>query len=251
MTVEETRLAAAADPLVEEEKRVAGEAAAALVHSGMKVGLGTGSTICYTIEALGRMCQSGALTDLVVVATSERTATLARGLGLPVRNLSDLIELDMTIDGADEVDPQMQLIKGLGGALLREKIVASSSSRLVVVVDRHKLVKKLGTTAPVPVEVDAFAAKATQMKLGELPRCTPVPRLTADGSPYRTDGGHAIIECYFQDGIDDAPELERAIRSIPGALECGLFLGMAKKVIVGAPDTALQMELGGELRPLA
>jgi len=237
--------------LQDDEKRIAGEAAATFVRSGMKLGLGTGSTMYFTIQALGRRVQAGQLKDLIMVPTSEHTATLAGTLGMPSSNLSDVLELDLTIDGADEVDPQMQLIKGLGGALLREKIVASSSKRMLVVIDSHKLVKKLGTQAPLPVEVDPFAWKATQQKLGALSGCTPVLRVTTDGATFHTDGGHYIFDCHFKHGIDDAPALERAIKSIPGALECGLFIGIAKQVIVGAPDRALQMELGGTLQPVS
>lgn len=258
MTVDGERAASEKTPsasgaalaLIEREKQIAGEAAASVVQSGMKIGLGTGSTVYFTIETLGRMVKSGQLTDLITVATSERTATLARGLGMVASNLSDVLDLDLTIDGADEVDPQMHLIKGLGGALLREKIVASSSKRMLVVVDSHKLVKKLGTQAPVPVEVEPFAWRATQMKLAALAGCDAQLRITPDGNAFRTDGGHYIVDCHFKGGIDDPPTLERAIREIPGALECGLFVNLAKMVVVGTPERAMQMELGGALRPI-
>jgi ribose 5-phosphate isomerase A len=236
--------------LIEREKRMAGEAAAGFVQAGMKVGLGTGSTIYFTIEALGRRWQAGELEGMVAVATSERTTAQASRLGLPVRDLSDVMTLDLTIDGADEVDPAMHLIKGLGGALLREKIVASSGPRMVVVVDSHKLVKRLGTIAPVPVEVDPFGWKATLEKLSRLPGCAPKLRMAADGTPYRTDGGHRIVDCAFAQGIDDPAALERAIQAIPGALECGLFIGIASRVVVGGPERALEMVAGGEIRPL-
>lgn len=235
---------------VEQLKKAAGEAAATLVRPGMKIGLGTGSTIYFTIEAIGRMHKEGALDGIVTVATSERTATQARGLGLPVRDLSDVLTLDITIDGADEVDPSMHLVKGLGGALLREKIVASSSTEMIVVVDRGKLVTRIGTRSPVPVETDPFGWKATQEKLAHL-GCDPRLRLTADGAPLRTDGGHYVLDCYFAEGVDDPVALERAINLIPGALDCGLFIGMARRVLVGSNEGVLEMALGGQLKPFA
>lgn len=234
---------------IERQKQMAGEAAASFVRPGMKVGLGTGSTVYFTIESLGRRWKAGELSGIETVATSERTAGQARSLGLPVRDLSDVLTLDVTIDGADEVDPDMQLIKGLGGALLREKIVASSSASMIVVVDSKKLVKRMGTLAPVPVEVDPFGWKATREKLSRLSGCHPTLRKAADGNAYRTDGGHFIVDCHFAVGLDDPPGMERAIKAIPGALECGLFIGIAKRVIVGGPEHALEMALGGELRP--
>lgn len=235
---------------VDRLKEAAGEAAATLVRSGMKVGLGTGSTIAYTIEAIGRMFQNGDIDDIVTVATSERTAIQARTLGLPVRDLSDVGALDITIDGADEVDPAMILVKGLGGALLREKIVASSSAEMIVVVDRNKLVARIGTRAPIPVETDPFGWKATQAKLARL-GCEPRLRMASADVPFRTDGGHLVLDCHFPQGVDDAAALERAIHLIPGALECGLFVGIARRVIVGAEDQVLEMHLGGDLRPFA
>ncbi len=233
-----------------QSKKMAGEAASSFVKPGMKVGLGTGSTIYFTIQALGQAFREGRLDGLETVATSERTATLASSLGLVVRDLSDLPTLDVTIDGADEVDPALHLVKGLGGALLREKIVASSSARMIVVVDSGKLVNRLGTRAPVPVEVDSFGWKATALKLAHLDACAPVMRLDPHGAPYRTDGGHYILDCHFAGGIDDAAALERAIDAIPGVVESGLFIGLASRVLVGDETRALEFVAGAGLQAL-
>jgi ribose 5-phosphate isomerase A len=222
------------DSLVERLKQAAGESAARLVKPGMKLGMGTGSTVYYTIVAVGEAWQRGDLPGLTVVPTSERTATLARKYDLPLVDLSDCPTLDLTIDGADEVDPDLQLIKGLGGALLREKIVAFASRAMVVVVDGKKPTARLGTLAPLPVEVDPFGWRATEVHLGGL-GSEPTLRVR-DGAPYRTDGGHYIIDCRFADGIPDPRSLQQRLRSIAGVLECGLFVDIAKYVIVAHED---------------
>ena len=223
----------------EQQKQAVGQAAAALVRSGMRVGLGTGSTAKHLVDALGVAMHEGRLRDIVAVATSRRTAEQAKSLGIPLADLSDVITLDITLDGADEVDPELDLIKGLGGALLREKIVACASETMVVMVDHTKLVERLGTKAPVPVEVEPFGYKATMRALEGL-GCRPVLRMEGD-VPYRTDGGHLCVDCRFH-GIDDPRGLDNAIRIIPGAIETGLFVGIARKVLVGHPS--------GEVRTL-
>lgn len=217
--------------VIARDKQAAGESAARLVRPGMKVGLGTGSTVHHTIVAVGEAWRRGELDGLKVVPTSEATAALSRQYGLQLVDLSDYPELDLTVDGADEVDPQMQLLKGAGGALLREKIVARASRAMVVVVDSKKVTSKLGTLAALPVEVDPFGWKATQRHLARL-GCDTRLRLGADGSAYRTDGGHHIIDCRWAAGIDHAEALQERIRRIPGALECGLFVGIAQHVII-------------------
>lgn len=214
-------------------KKAAGYAAAGFVKSGMRVGLGTGSTAFFAVQAVGEAWLAGALRDLVVVATSERTAAQSRGYNLPLKDLSEVGALDITIDGADEVDDHLTLIKGAGGALLREKIVACASTEMVVVVDPSKLVQRLGSRYPVPVEVEPFGWQVTLRQLGTL-GCEPVLRLNADGTPYRTDGGHYTVDCRFAE-IPDAAALETSIKAFPGALECGLFVGIAKRVVVGEP----------------
>lgn len=219
------------DPRTAAKRRAALEAVD-LVRSGMVLGLGTGSTVRYAIEELGRRISRGELRDVVGVPTSTATGRLAREAGVPLVALNDRPAVDLTIDGADEVDPQRNLIKGHGGALLWEKIVAWASRRLVIVVDRSKLVDRLGATRALPVEVVAFGWRVNQRALREL-GCDPRLRLGSDGSPYTTDEGHYLLDCHFQDGIADPPALEREIKSIPGVVETGLFLGFDPQVIVG------------------
>lgn len=216
----------------EQQKQAVGKAAAALVRPGMRVGLGTGSTARYLVDALGEAWKEGRLQGIVAVPTSRRTADQARGYGIPLADLSDVVTLDLTIDGADEVDPELDLIKGLGGALLREKIVACSSEMMVVMIDHTKLVERLGMKAPVPVEVEPFGFKSTVRALEGL-GCRATLRMDGD-VPYRTDGGHLCVDCRFE-RIDDPRGLDNAIRVIPGALETGLFVGIARLVLVGDP----------------
>lgn len=215
------------------QKREAGVHAATFLRDGMRVGLGTGSTVRHLLEEIAARRRRGELGDLIGVPTSEDTARRAAALGIPLATLAELPHLDLTIDGADEVDPNLDLIKGLGAALLREKIVAAASDRLVVIVDESKLVERLGTRAPLPVEVDPFGEPVQYAYLRSL-GCEPVLRLGSDGEPLVTDGGHHILDCRFPGGIEDARALELAIRSRPGVLETGLFIGMADHVVVAA-----------------
>lgn len=228
-------------------KRAAGRAAVIHVRSGMRLGLGTGSTAFYAVEAIGERWQAGTLRDVVVVPTSEQTEAQARSYGLPIRDLSEVLALDVVIDGADEIDPAMNLVKGRGGALLREKIVARASALMVVVADASKVVRRLGGVR-LPVEVEPFGWKVTETQLASL-GCDARLRLTAAGAPARTDGGHFTIDCQF-DGIDDPFELESAIKRFPGALECGLFLGLARHVLIGSAEGVLHMRADGSLAPL-
>jgi ribose 5-phosphate isomerase A len=198
----------------------------------MVLGLGTGSTVRYAIEEIGRRVSRGELSDIVGIATSKATERIAGSMGIPLVALNDRPTVDLTIDGADEVDPDRNLIKGHGGALLREKIVASASRRLVIVVDRSKLVDRLGITRAVPVEVVAFGWRVNQRALGEL-GSEPVLRLGPDGSPYTTDEGHYILDCRFNGGISDPQALEIEIKRCPGVVETGLFVGFDPEVIVG------------------
>ena len=212
----------------EDEKRLAGEAAVELVGHGMVVGLGTGSTVRYFLEGLGKRVQEGL--KVVGVPTSIQTERIALQVGVGVGTLEDHPQLDLAVDGADEVDPRLDLIKGLGGALFREKIVARASKRFVVVVDSSKVVKKLGESTPVPVEVHVFGWKATMAWLGEL-GC--VPTLRKSGmNPYITDNGNFIFDCAFGP-ISDPSALEERINNVPGAVQNGIFAGMADLVIVG------------------
>ncbi|MFQ5919531.1 MAG: ribose-5-phosphate isomerase RpiA [Thermoplasmata archaeon] len=219
-----------------ELKRMAAEAAADRVQDGMVLGLGTGSTVRYAIEAVGKRVAEG--WDLVGVPTSRATARLAEELQIPLTTLDTHPSLDLTIDGADEVDPRLNLIKGLGGALLREKIVAAASEAFLVVVDEGKLVEGLGERAPLPVEILPFGARRTQGRLEAL-GCEPTLRRD-DGTPFRTDNGNYVIHCRF-DGIADPVELARRLKELPGVIEHGLFLGMAETVFVGTAEGVREM----------
>ncbi len=215
-------------------KRAAGVEAAELVESGMRLGLGTGSTVAHLLVALAEKLSRGALTDVVGVPTSLRTAREARELNIPLTSLTETPVLDLTIDGADEVDPALNVIKGLGGALLREKMVAQASRRLAIMVDDGKMVPALGTRCPVPVEVVQFGWEVHGPFM-ESCGADPVLRVGSDGEPMVTDNGNYIIDCHFAGGIDDAEGFERAIRARAGVVESGLFLGMATEVLVGGP----------------
>ena len=215
-------------------KKAAAEKAVEQVKSGMVLGLGTGSTARYAVEKIGQLWQAGHLKDIVGVPTSEGTATLARQYGLPLATLDEQPTLDLVIDGADEVDPELNLIKGLGGALLREKMVVMAAERFVVVVDESKLVEKLGTHAPLPVEVVQFGWK-TQGRWLEQLGCQPARR-GGDEEPYVTDNCNYIIDCTFPYGIDDPAALSAVLRARIGLVEHGLFLRMASQVIVARAE---------------
>ncbi len=208
-------------------KKTAGEYAVKYVKSGMVVGLGTGSTVSFTIKKLGAMVAEGL--DIVGIPTSRESESLASSLGIVLSTLKDHPEVDITIDGADEVDPNLDLIKGMGGALLREKVVATVSRTEVIVVDESKLVNALGTKSPLPVEVVAFGWQAAKRKVEEL-GCTAALR-EKGGKPYVTDNGNLILDCRFE-SISEPRELERELNNIAGVVENGLFVGIADTVIV-------------------
>jgi ribose 5-phosphate isomerase A len=212
-------------------KKATAEAAAKLVQTGMIVGLGTGSTAAFVVSELGRRVAQESL-RIVGIPTSERTAEQARSLKIPLATLAEHTEIDLTIDGADEVERgTLFLIKGHGGALLREKIVAAASKRMVVVADETKLVERLGTNFTVPVEVVPFGWQATERKLRQL-GANPKLRLSADNKPYVTDGGHYIVDCEY--GPMQAPkEVAHHLDHVVGTVEHGLFLGFASQVFVG------------------
>lgn len=219
----------------DEHKRAAAEAAAALVEDGMAIGLGTGSTAYFAIETLIRRVREGL--RILAIATSERSAAQARDGGIPLTSFADHPRLDLTIDGADEIETgSLNLIKGLGGALLREKIVASASDRLIIVADAPKLVDRLGGTAPVPVEVVPFGWETTAVRLRRL-GTEPALRRDAAGQPFRTDGGNLILDCRFG-SIEDPAGLDQAIVRIVGVVETGLFIGMANLALV-ATDSGI------------
>jgi ribose 5-phosphate isomerase A len=212
-------------------KKAAAEEAAKLVESGMVVGLGTGSTASYVVSELGRrVAEEGLL--IVGIPTSERTAEQARSLKIPLTTLAEHTEIDLTIDGADEVERgTLYLIKGHGGALLREKIVAAASKRMAVVADETKLVERLGTHLSVPVEVVPFGWQATERKLRNLGG-NPALRLGANNKPYVTDGKHYIMDCAFGP-IPEPKEVAHHLDHVVGTVEHGLFLGFASRAFIG------------------
>jgi ribose 5-phosphate isomerase A len=215
-------------------KQQAAEHTLEYIQSSMALGLGTGSTAKYMLQGLAARLRDGRLRDIVGVPTSEGTAALARELGVPLTTLEAHPRLDLAIDGADEIDPALNVIKGLGGALLREKIVAASADRFIIVGDETKLVARLGVRAPVPVEVIPFGLPLCERRLAAL-GCVPTLRRAADGDPFRTDEGNVILDCRFGP-IDDAPALAAAVHAIPGVVDHGLFLGMAALALVAGPS---------------
>lgn len=217
--------------MVDSRKLAAAEAAATLVEDGMTVGLGSGSTASLAVTAVGRRVAQGL--RIVAIPTSEATAAQARALGIPLVTLEERSRIDLTIDGADEVERgSLDLVKGLGGALLREKIVAAVTARLVIVADESKLVDRLGAGGlPIPVEVVPFGWQVTAGRLRALGAAW-TQRLTAAGQPFVTDGGHLILDCRFQN-LDSARALQPRLDAMIGVVEHGLFLGMTAEAIVG------------------
>ncbi len=205
------------------------ERALELVPSDSRIGLGSGHAAQSFVTALGERVRKGGL-RVQGVPTSEETAVLARQEGIPLLTLAEAGILDLTVDGADEVDPNLDLIKGYGRAMVREKIIAASSRRLIILATDEKLVPRLGTRGKLPVEVMPFALPLCQRRLGDL-GCRPVPWSDGDGL-LRTDNGNYILDCQI-DPIADPPRLESNIRAIPGVAGTGLFLGMADTVLVG------------------
>lgn len=215
---------------VDRLKAVAANAAAALVEDGLIVGLGSGSTASLAVSMLGRRVAEGL--RIIGIPTSQQTEREARRLGIPLSTLAEHDHIDVTIDGADQVDAgQLNLLKGRGGALLREKIIASASEQLIIVIDETKLVDRLGVNGAVAVEVVPFAWHTTARRLQSL-GASLVRRTTREGQPFITDGGHYILDCAFG-AIDDPERLQRQLDRTVGVVEHGLFLGMASRVIVG------------------
>jgi ribose 5-phosphate isomerase A len=212
----------------EAEKEAAGRAAAQLVREGDIVGLGTGSTAYFAVIALGERVKAGL--NIVGIPTSIQTGDLARSVGIRLTSLEEHPELDITIDGADEVDPKLNLIKGGGGALLREKVVATASKKMVVVADAGKMVPALGRF-PLPVEIISFARTVIQRKVESLGG-SPKLRVKPDGNPFVTDNGNQILDCSFGK-ITDPAGLARILSEMPGVVEHGLFIGVAKLALVG------------------
>jgi ribose 5-phosphate isomerase A len=217
-------------------KQRAGEAALEHIKDGMIVGLGTGSTAKYFIEALGKALADGKLHDIRVVATSVNSEKLGRQDGLTVVTFAQTSKIDVTIDGADEIAPDLTLIKGLGGALLREKLVAQNSSKLIIIADASKLVTKLGAKGPLPVEVTPFGFEASERYLRDL-GCLPVLRRSPQGDIFITDNGNYIFDCKFPE-IPDPRDLNLKLATRSGIVESGLFIDIATAAII-ADDTTL------------
>ena len=220
-----------------DERSPAREAAAAaaveLVEPGMMIGLGSGRAVWRVVELLGE--RGGAVRAVVA---SERTDACAREAGIEVIPLDGAVEPDLALDGADEVDPDLRLIKGGGGALLREKIVVASARRFVVVAETPKKVQRLGEGFRLPVEVARFAWEDTQRRVGDLLPDTELR--VRDGEPYVTDEGHHILDCAIPPDADP-DELDGALKRVPGVLEHGLFIGMAEKALLGTPEGGVEM----------
>ncbi|WP_321341472.1 ribose-5-phosphate isomerase RpiA [Breoghania sp.] len=220
----------------DELKRASAEAALEEVRSGMKLGIGTGSTAEFFVRALAEKVAGGL--DVIGVPTSERTAALCKELGVPLTTLDETPELDLTIDGADELDAALQLIKGGGAALLREKIVAAASARMVVIADESKVVETLGRF-PLPIEVMPFGLESTRRAVVKAADALSMSgevklRLNADNAPLVTDGGHYILDGRWGQ-IPDAVALADRLAAIPGVVEHGLFIGLAKAAYVAGP----------------
>ncbi|MBO0346099.1 ribose-5-phosphate isomerase RpiA [Roseibium sp. CAU 1637] len=228
-------------------KRLAAERAVADVTSGMRLGIGTGSTAEHFVRALGVRVRGGL--DVIGVPTSERTRALAQEEGIPLTTLEETPALDLTVDGADEIDNALRLIKGGGGAHLREKIVAAASTRMIVIADGSKCVQTLGKF-PLPIEVVPFGLGATRNALEKLFVSLGLGgELTMRGGeqhPFVTDGGHYILDAHLT-AIPDAETLARALVAVPGVVEHGLFIGLADKAYVAGTDGVFEMTAGSEV----
>jgi ribose 5-phosphate isomerase A len=225
----------------DQEKEAAARASLQFVKNGQVVGLGTGSTAAYFIELLGEQVRNGL--KIRGIPSSDRSREQAAGLGIPLTTLDECPEIDVTVDGADEVDPQLRLIKGGGGALLREKIVASATKYYVIVADATKRVPVLGKF-PLPVEVIKFAQSVVRKKIEVLGAAVDLRR-AADGNPYLTDENNHILDCRFGQ-IPDAEGLARQLNDMPGVVEHGLFIGMANVVLVANGSEIVELRARGK-----
>lgn len=219
-------------------KEAVGEAAARLIHPGMLVGLGTGSTVAYFLQALGRRVREGL--QITAIPSSKQTESWANRVQIPLIDMEEVSFLDIAVDGADEIDAQKRMIKGGGGALLREKIVASSSREMVVIVDAGKCVGRLGQHHPLPVEMIPFGAKATIEKLDRMGYRGQL-RLTAAGDHYVTDNGNWIFDIDLMQSHESPNEVEQRIRSVVGIVETGFFFDLASTVMVGFDDGRVEV----------
>ena len=226
----------ASNPEKDQEKELAARASLRFVGAGDIVGLGSGSTAAFAVSLLGEQVQKGL--KIIGVPTSVHTEQLAARYRIPLATLEQFHDLAVTIDGADEVDPSLNLIKGGGGALLREKVVASASRQLIIVADSSKQVARLGRF-PLPVEVIPFAEALVAGRIAKL-GATVTVRRASDGGPFVTDEGHHILDCQFGQ-IDDPPAVARALSDMPGVVEHGLFIGMASVALFGTRDRVIEL----------
>lgn len=221
-------------------KREAAAEALARVESGMVLGLGSGSTVAHFLDLLGGKLERGELREVVGIASSIRTGREARSAGIPLTSLAEHPALDLTVDGADEVTPALDLIKGMGGALLREKMIAQASKRFIIIGDARKAVERLGTRSPLPVEVVDWGWSGHVAFLEGQGAKVSVRRFE-DGPPFKSDNGNLILDCSFADGIADPLALQAALKIRAGVVETGLFLGMASEAILAGPDGLIRL----------
>jgi ribose 5-phosphate isomerase A len=224
---------------VSQAKEAAGRAAAELVQDGMTLGLGTGSTVFFALRRLAQRIAEEKL-SLRGVPTSLDTERKAREMGIPLASLDDVSVIDLTIDGADEIDARFDMIKGGGGALLREKVVACLTKQEVIVADPSKVVERLGVLFPLPVEVVPFARATVARRVTSMGAAWTL-RMSASNEPTLTDNGNVILDCRFADGIASAADLERELAAVPGVVESGLFVGLAHVLIVGGADGSTEV----------
>ncbi len=217
--------------MINEAKKAVGYKAAEKVTDGKKLGLGTGSTVEYYLERLGQRIKDEGL-SVVGIPTSIKTEKKAIEFGIPLTTFDELQTLDLYVDGADQIDPCFRMIKGGGGALLREKMVASCSAYKVIIVDDSKVVDRLGTTFALPVEVVSFGWKLCEKRIEYL-GCTPWLRVMNGSAPFMTNNGNYILDCRFPEGIKEPEELELHLTKIPGVVCTGLFIDLADEVLVG------------------
>jgi ribose 5-phosphate isomerase A len=221
-------------------KQRAAQAALKHVQSGMVVGLGTGSTADFFLIALADAIRTGQLRDIKGVPTSKQSERRSMEMGIPLFSLAQCPVCDVTVDGADEVAPDLNLIKGLGGALLREKIVAQNSKKLVIIADESKVVRHLGEKSPLPVEVAQFGYETQERFLRTL-KAEPKLRVSPGGMVFVTDNGNYIYDCYFKAGIESPAYVESALNHRAGIVESGLFLNMATVALIGTESSVLEM----------
>lgn len=202
------------------------------INNGMTVGLGTGSTSTFAVDLLGQKLSADF--QIIGMATSLKTEKQAKGLGIKLIGIDETDEIDVAIDGADEVSPDLSLIKGLGGALLREKKVEKKAKELIIIIDESKLVEKLGE-GPLPIEIATKNHKRTQENIANL-GCSVELRIEPDAVPFVTDNGNYICHCKFENGISKPKELDSKLMNISGVIDTGLFIDMATKIIIGSPN---------------